>query len=94
MDCVTILSSLVTAIPVEAAAIMAAPKGGPDALPEDPPIWQEFASVLRKFAPGLELEQYDRAAFYDAASTGDVALTIASGEQRIYANLLLTIGVV
>ena len=94
VDCVTILRSLVTAIPLEGAAVMAAPRSGPDALPEDPPIWQEFATVLGEVEPGLELEKYDRFTFYEAASTGDVALTIASGEQRIYANLLLTIGVV
>jgi len=33
-------------------------------------------------------------AFYEAAHHGDVALVIQTGEQRIYANLLLTIGVV
>ena len=32
--------------------------------------------------------------FYDAARDSDVALVIATGEQRVYANLLLTIGVV
>ena len=32
--------------------------------------------------------------FYDAASAPDVALAIATGEQRIYANILLTIGVI
>ena len=36
----------------------------------------------------------ERFAFHDAAGTPDVCLTIATGDQRIYANLLLTIGVV
>jgi L-fucose mutarotase len=36
----------------------------------------------------------DRDAFYRAAGDDDVCLAIATGEQRIYANLLLTIGVV
>ncbi len=36
---------------------------------------------------------HDRYAFYDASRTTDVALVIASGDQRLYANLLLTIGV-
>ena len=32
--------------------------------------------------------------FYQAASMPEVAVAIATGERRIYANLLLTIGVV
>ena len=36
----------------------------------------------------------ERFAFYDACRDSDTALVIASGEQRIYANILLTIGVV
>ena len=94
VDCVTILCALATAIPVESAAVMTPPGSGPGALPEEPLIWREFATVLAGVAPGVELEKLDRPAFYEAASTDDVALTIASGEQRIYANLLLTIGVV
>jgi L-fucose mutarotase len=35
----------------------------------------------------------DRFAFYAAARGDDVALVVATGEQRVYANLLLTIGV-
>jgi len=32
--------------------------------------------------------------FFKSASSPDVALTIATGEQRIYANILITIGLV
>jgi L-fucose mutarotase len=44
--------------------------------------------------PGTPLQPLARFTFYAAASEKDVALVIATGEQRIYANLLLTIGVV
>ena len=43
---------------------------------------------------GLDLTKLERFAFYEAAGTKDVTLTIATGEQRLYANILLTIGVV
>lgn len=42
----------------------------------------------------LELTRIARFTFYEAASGPDVCLTIATGQQRIYANLLLPIGVV
>jgi uncharacterized membrane protein YqgA involved in biofilm formation len=40
------------------------------------------------------LERLGRFEFYDMARGPDLVLAIATGEQRIYANLLLTIGVV
>jgi L-fucose mutarotase len=42
----------------------------------------------------LELQKVERFAFYEAGGTKDVCLTVATGDQRIYANLLLTVGVV
>jgi L-fucose mutarotase len=79
-----VLKVVATAIPIEAAHVMATADGS------EPPIWTEFREIL----PGQELQPLERFAFYEAASGADVALVIATGEQRIYANILLTIGVV
>jgi L-fucose mutarotase len=89
-----VLKVLTTAIPIEAAEVMDYARTGPYALPEDPPIWAEFRSILQASRFTGDLQKIERFAFYDAAATKDVCLTIATGEQRIYANLLLTIGVV
>jgi L-fucose mutarotase len=70
--------------PVEAAHVMQ-PASGADA-----PIFAEFSALLN----GLELQRLGRFEFYAAASAPSVCLAIATGEQRIYANILLTIGVV
>jgi L-fucose mutarotase len=67
---------------------------GPYALASAPPIWKEFEQLLVGAGLKLELEKVERFAFYEAAGTPDVCLTIATGDVRIYANLLLTIGVV
>ena len=69
-------------------------KTGPYALKHDPPIWQEFKQVIRHAKLPVELQKIERFKFYDTAGTPEVCLTIATGEQRIYANLLLQIGVV
>ena len=37
--------------------------------------------------------EFGRFEFYDECRTEDLAIVIATGEQRIYANLLLTVGV-
>ena len=79
-----VLGVLVEAVPVEAATVMMPPD-------EPPPIFGEFRQVL---PPGVELDPLDRFAFYEAAKDESVALLIATGEERIYANILLTIGVV
>jgi L-fucose mutarotase len=89
-----VLKVLAAAIPIEAAAVMAPNKTGPYTLPGDPPIWDEFRKVLAGAGTPMELVPIERFAFYEAAAGREVCLTIATGDQRIYANLLLTIGVV
>lgn len=79
-----VLDVLLSAIPVEDAAVMV-----PDSGPE-PPIFGEFRQLL----PDVELTEFGRFEFYEEASDPEVCLQIVTGEQRIYANLLLTIGVV
>lgn len=80
-----VLAVLARAIPIESAAVMM-PADGKEA-----PIFSDFR---RQLPAGIELGFLERFAFYEAARSRDVALVIATGEQRIYANILLTIGVV
>jgi L-fucose mutarotase len=94
VSCTQALDALLSAIPVEAANVMQYATTGPYALKQDPPIWAEFATLLGQQAPGVKLEPIERFAFYDTARKPDVALVIATADQRIYANLLLTVGVV
>ncbi len=87
-----LLRLLVATIPIEAAEVMV-PDGG-----AEPDVFAEFRELLKGAttftSSGVALTAHSRFDFYDAASATDVALTIATGDQRIYANLLLTIGVV
>lgn len=89
-----VLKVMIGVIPIEMAEIMDTNKTGPYVLKSDPDIWSEFREILRRTDCKGELTKIDRFKFYDMAGTPDVCLTIATGEQRIYANLLLTIGVV
>lgn len=79
-----VLSGLLTVIPVEAAHVMTRDDGS------EAPIINDFRAML----PGIDLETHTRFPFYDLARGSDVSLVIATGEQRIYANILLIIGVV
>jgi L-fucose mutarotase len=89
-----VLKVLAATIPIEMAEIMDVNKSGPYAMKDDPPIWEEFRSMLQSTDAKGELAKIERVAFYAAAGKADVCLTVATGDQRIYANLLLTIGVV
>ena len=89
-----ILKALLTVIPVERAHVMDYPHDGPNKMSQDPPIWNEFRQILHENSIDLDLEKIERFKFYDVAGEKEVCLTVASGDQRIYANLLLTIGVV
>jgi len=79
-----VLEVLVDTIPIEAAHVMLPDDG------EEPGIFTEFRELL----PNTPLQPLGRMQFYDAGRGPDLALAISTGEQRIYANLLLTIGVV
>jgi L-fucose mutarotase len=78
-----VLDALISAIPVEAAHVMQPNDGS------EPPIFTEFRHLL----PVLQLQPVERFDFYSMARGLDVGLVIATGEARIYANILLTIGV-
>ncbi|MCA0457263.1 MAG: RbsD/FucU family protein [Chloroflexi bacterium] len=84
LNAVEVLEVLVGAIPIEAADVMTPDSG------DEPSIFADF----RRLLPDLELKKNGRFAFYDLARDPDCCLVIATGEQRIYANILLTIGVV
>jgi len=79
-----VLDVIADAIPVEAAHVM-----GPDDGSE-PSVYEDF----RRLLPETDLTRLGRFEFYDMARGPDCALAISTGEQRVYANILLTIGVV
>ena len=80
-----VLEALVDAIPIEAAEVMITPDGTPV------PIHDEFRQLL---PGGIDLTEKKRFDFYDEVRKPHTQLVIATGEQRRFANLLLTIGVV
>jgi len=77
-----VLEVLLDAIPVEAAATMVGPEG------QDSPAITGFAATL----DGVPFERLQREPFRAAARSADLAVLIATGDTRHYANLLLTIG--
>jgi L-fucose mutarotase len=77
-----VLSVLLDAINVESAEVMACPEG-------EVPAHREYKEILGVSVPVTTRERFE---FYDQARNPDVALVIATADQRMCANLLLTIG--
>ncbi len=72
-------------IAVEKLEVMV-PEGG-----TRPEIFEEFNAIVSSVETLDELGRYE---FYEACKAENVKLAIATGEDRIYANVLLTVGVV
>ncbi len=88
-----VLRVLLTAIPMETVNTMGMPEDDPHRLDEDPPVWNDYRRILTDAGVDLELEPIQRWDFYDAVASRDHVLTIQTGDQALWANVLLTVGV-
>jgi L-fucose mutarotase len=93
VTCTQVLQAVLSAVPVEAVSTMMYEKEGPYALHEDPPVWEQYRSTIRAAGLGLQLQPLEKWDFYKAVETNDHVLTIQTGDQQRYANVLLSIGV-
>ena len=78
-----VLRTLCQEISVEKAEVMK-PEDGPE-----PEIFSEFSVILE----GLSLEKMGRLEFYNACGGDHIRMAISTGEKRVYANILITVGV-
>lgn len=78
-----VLDAILSAANVEKAEVMDPADG------TTPEIFGEFQAMLG----GMELDKLGRYEFYDACCQPGVRLAISTGEQRVFANLLITVGV-
>jgi L-fucose mutarotase len=78
-----VLEPVLSTVPVESAAVMRPDDGG------TPEVWSRYRELL---GAGLPLQPLGRAEFYAACREPDLAVCVATGDVRLYANVLLTIG--
>jgi len=79
-----VLDVISKTIAIEKAEVMMPDSG------QEPQIYDEFRKVIGN---GMELEKHSRFEFYDECKKEGLKMVIITGETRIYANLLLTMGV-
>lgn len=89
-----LLDAILTLLPLDSyvekpAALMAVVPGDPC----KPDIWDEYKEILEKHGENPQnIEMTERFAFYERAR--NAYAVVATGEERIYANILLKKGVV
>jgi L-fucose mutarotase len=86
------LRALLSAVPIDHANTMGIPPDDPYAQAGEPPVWNEYRQVLREGGLSLELKPIQKWEFYDAVASPDHVLTIQTGDQALWANVLLTMG--
>ena len=95
LDAVTVLKIVAQLVPIEEVTVMAPAKKGPFAMKSEPPIWRDFRKVLRELSDFKgDLTPLPKPQFNDRAREDHTCLVIATGEVSLYANVLVTIGVV
>jgi L-fucose mutarotase len=94
VTCTHVLSALLTAAVFEHAAVIRPPAGKDGAESREPPAWGEYRRLLRDAGRDMELEPLEGDRFFEEARSNDVALTVATGDERRYTSVLLTVGFV
>ena len=78
-----VLAPVLATVPVEAVTVMRPDDGSTPAV---------FARYTELLGDGLALRPVDRLSFYAECRQPDLAVCVATGDDRLYANVLLTIG--
>ena len=78
-----VLEPLLAAVPVEAVHVMRPDDG------DDPGVFGRYRELL---GPDLPLQPLGRFDFYAVCREPDLAVCVATGDDRLYANVLLTLG--
>ncbi|PYJ96283.1 MAG: transporter [Verrucomicrobia bacterium] len=87
-----VLRAVLSAVPVDHVNTMGIPADDPYARKGEPPVWNEFRKVVKAARLKLKLEPISKWDFYTAVESPDHVLTIQTGDQALWANVLLTMG--
>ena len=87
-----VLRAVLSAVPVDHVNTMGIPADDPYARKGEPPVWNEFRQVVKAARLKLKLEPISKWDFYTAVESPDHVLTIQTGDQALWANVLLTMG--
>jgi L-fucose mutarotase len=87
-----VLRAILSAVPIDHAHTMGIPPDDPYAQSGEPPVWNEYRNVIREGGLSLQLQPIEKWKFYEAVDSPDHVLTVQTGDQALWANILLVMG--
>ena len=86
------LRALLSAVPVDQVNTMGIPSDDSYAQQGEPSVWADYRQIVADAGLKLKLEPIPKWDFYEAVNSPDHVLTIQTGDQALWANVLLTMG--
>jgi L-fucose mutarotase len=86
------VAQVLRAVPVDAVNTMGIPPDDAYAQKGEPPVWAEFRKEIAAAGLKLELRPVLKWDFYKAVESPDHILTVQTGDQALWGNVLLTVG--
>jgi L-fucose mutarotase len=93
--CVTVaqvLRAVLSAVPVDFVNTMGIPADDAYAKFGEPPAWAEFRAIANEAGVAGTIQPISKWDFYKHVESPDHVLTIQTGDQALWANVLLTLG--
>ena len=93
--CVTVaqvLRAVLSAVPVDFVNTMGIPADDAYAKFGEPPAWAEFRAIAKEAGLSANIDPISKWDFYKHVESPDHVLTIQTGDQALWANVLLTLG--
>ena len=87
-----VLRALLSAVPVDQVNTMGIPPDDPYAQQGEPALWNDYREIIVDAGLKLKMAPIQKWDFYEAVASPDHVLTIQTGDQALWANVLLTIG--
>lgn len=87
-----VLRAILSAAPIDSINSMGIPPDDPYARQGEPPVWNQFRSIIHESGSAVRLEPIEKWDFYKQVESPDHVLTIQTADQALWANLLLTLG--
>ena|SRR5438309_1799769 len=94
ITCAEALRAVLSAVPIDQVNTMGIPAHDPYAKFGEPAAWAEYTKIIKEAGLSLQLQPILKQDFYKTVHSSDHVLTIQTGDQELWANVLLTIGCV
>ncbi len=86
------LKAVLSAVPVDSVHTMGIPSDDPYAQQGEPPVWADYRRVMEEAGLSIPLDPILKWDFYQAVESPDHVLTIQTGDQALWGNVLLVMG--